>query len=96
MRLGMPRGLSFTCDMKARQLIEGATFDPPQLKAIGQAFDDAWEQIAPQISQRPDAIEAARYKLAHLVLSVAKRGILEREALKDEALRLMHAPPTRL
>ena len=80
--------------MKARQMIEGASFDPAQLKAIGQAFDDAWEQIAPQISNRPGAIEAARLKLAHLVLSVAKRGVLEREALKDEALKLMQAPPT--
>ena len=82
--------------MKARQLIEGATFDPAQLKTIGQAFDDAWEHISPQVSARAEAIEAARYKLAHLVLSVAKRGIVERKALKDEALRLMHAPPTEL
>lgn len=82
--------------MKARQMIEGASLDPAQLKAIGQAFDDAWDQIAPQISNWPGAIESARLKLAHLVLSVAKRGVLEREALKDEALKLIHAPPTTL
>ena len=27
--------------MKARKLIEGASFDPQQLKTIGKAFDDA-------------------------------------------------------
>ena len=77
--------------MKARQLIARAAFDPAQLKSMGQAFDDAWEQTAPQISARPAAIDAARFRLAQLVLSLAKKGILEREKLKDEALRLMHA-----
>src|SRR5262249_27330899 len=28
--------------MKARQLIDGASFGPEALKVIGQAFDDAW------------------------------------------------------
>jgi hypothetical protein len=31
------------------------------MKAIGQAFDDVWAQIAPQVSGRAGAIEAARY-----------------------------------
>lgn len=35
--------------MKARKLIEGASFDPQQLKTIGKAFDDAWEQNAPSV-----------------------------------------------
>jgi hypothetical protein len=82
--------------MKAGQLIADAAFDPVQLKAIRKAFDDAWEQIAPQISKRPDATEAARLKLATLVLSVAKRGTLEPKQLTDEALRLMFADPTNL
>lgn len=77
--------------MKAHQLIACAAFDPAQLKSMKQAFDDAWEQIAPQISTRPKAIDAARFRLAQLVLSVAKRGILERDKLKAEALKLMHA-----
>ena len=81
--------------MKARQQIEGATFDPAQLKAIGQAFDDVWEQIAPEVSARAGAVEAARYRLAHLVLSVAKKGILERDKIKDEVLQLVQASPTK-
>ncbi len=79
--------------MKARQLIEGATFDDKQLKAISKAFGDAWEQIAPQISKRPAAIEATRLKLATIVLSIAKRGTLEPKQLTVEALKLMFAHP---
>ena len=66
------------------------------MKAIGQAFDDVWAQIAPQVSGRAGAIEAARYRLAHLVLIVAKKGILERGKIKDEVLQLVHASPTKL
>lgn len=60
--------------MKARKLIEGASFDPAQLKAIGKAFDDAWEKIAPSVSVRPQAVEAARLKLANVVLRLAQNG----------------------
>ena len=32
--------------MKARKLIEGATFDPATLATIGEAFDRPWAEIA--------------------------------------------------
>jgi hypothetical protein len=32
--------------MKARKLIDGASFGPETLKVVGQAFDEAWTQIA--------------------------------------------------
>jgi hypothetical protein len=79
--------------MKARELLARSAFDPAQVKTMGQAFEDAWQQIAPQISARAEAIDAARHKLAQLVLSLAKRGILDREKIKDEALRLMRQAP---
>jgi hypothetical protein len=81
--------------MKAYQLIADATFDPDQLKAIRKGFDVAWAQIAPQISQRPEAIEAGRLKLASIVLSVAKRGALDPKQLSDEAIKLMVTPPNK-
>jgi hypothetical protein len=82
--------------MKANKLIEGATFDNKQLVVIKKAFDEAWQAIAPQVSQRPAAIDAARLKLASIVLSVAKRGIVDPKRLTDEALKLMFANPTEL
>jgi hypothetical protein len=32
--------------MKARRLIDGASFGPAAMKAIGEAFDAAWTEIA--------------------------------------------------
>jgi hypothetical protein len=82
--------------MKARQLIEGASFDPTQLKVITKAFDDAWEQIAPTISANPRAVEAARLKLANVVLTLARNGAHHAERLTKDALKIMSADPTRL
>jgi hypothetical protein len=32
---------------EARALIDGASFAPETVKAMGQAFDEAWVQIGP-------------------------------------------------
>jgi hypothetical protein len=82
--------------MKARQLIEGASFDPTQLKVITKAFDGAWEQIAPTVSPDPRAVEANRFKLANVVLSLAKDGTQDAKRLTAEALKIMLASPTGL
>ena len=39
--------------MKARQLIDGATYGPDALKVIGQAFDEAWRDIAGNFGDDP-------------------------------------------
>ena len=31
--------------IKAHQLIDGSSFGPDTLKALGQAFDEAWQEI---------------------------------------------------
>jgi hypothetical protein len=58
--------------MKARQLIDGASFGPESLKVIGQAFDDAWAQLAPRYSDDTTVVEAARLRLAETVLRLAE------------------------
>lgn len=50
--------------MRARQLIDGAAFGPDALKAIGQAFDEAWAKIAGNFGNEPVDIDHARYRLA--------------------------------
>ena len=55
--------------MKARILIESAALGPDDLKIAGQAFDSAWSQIATHYKS-PDAVEAARMRLATLILSL--------------------------
>jgi hypothetical protein len=55
--------------MKARVLIESASLGPDDLRIAFQAFDGAWGQIAARYT-RPDAIEAARMRLATVILSL--------------------------
>jgi hypothetical protein len=80
--------------MKARQLLAKAIYDPGELKIIGKAFDDAWEQVAPEVSSRPEAIEAARLKLAEIVISLTKNGTKDPQQLTDSAVSLMLSDPT--
>jgi hypothetical protein len=43
--------------MKARRLIDGASFGPETIKAMGQAFDQAWAEIAGSFGTTPAEIE---------------------------------------
>jgi hypothetical protein len=78
--------------MRARQLIGGASFGPDTLKAIGDAFDAAWAEIAGRFGTDPVVIEGARLRLANAVLSVASEDSREVEALKRGALEVMARP----
>jgi hypothetical protein len=75
--------------MKARHLIDSASYGPEALKTIGQAFDEAWREIAGNFGSDPVEIEAARLKLADAVLSVAAEDSRDVEALKNGALQAM-------
>lgn len=72
---------------KARALIGAASFDPDTLKMIGQAFDDAWARVA-QSYTSPSATEAARLKLANIVLSLVADGVRDPARLSDRAFRI--------
>jgi hypothetical protein len=74
--------------MKARQLIGSASFGPETLKAIGQAFDEAWGQLEPTISDNPVSVEAAMLSLANVVLSLANEDSRDPVQLKKKALRI--------
>jgi hypothetical protein len=73
--------------MDARRHINSASLGPVALNAIGQAFDDAWEELASSVSGRPSAIEAAKLRLANIVLSLATEAARDPIALKNEAVR---------
>jgi hypothetical protein len=86
--------------MKARQLIDDASFGPDALKAMGRAFDEAWAQIAANFGNDRNDIERARYRLATAMLSVVKEDSRNVEALKRAALVAMalgyrNRPPPR-
>lgn len=75
--------------MKARQLIEGATYGPETLRVIGKAFDDAWSEIAGHFAHQGPQAQSARLKLAHAVLAVARDDSRDSDELKNAALQIM-------
>ena len=75
--------------MKARQLIGNASYDPKTLAILFKAFDDAWAHLAPRFSANALAIEAARLKLASIILSLGTADSTDAEQLKSAALRIM-------
>ena len=75
--------------MRARQLIDGASFGPEALKAIGEAFDAAWAEIAGDFGNVPIDIDNARYRLASALLSVASEDSRDVEILKRTAMKAM-------
>jgi hypothetical protein len=72
--------------MKAQRLIDSAAYGPETLKAMGQAFDEAWLEIAGNLGDDPQSIEVARLRLANALLSVACEDSRDVEALKQGAL----------
>ena len=75
--------------MTARKLIDGAAYGPEALKALGQAFDEAWASIAGNFGDEPLDMEQARLKLAKALLSVASEDSRNVEVLKKAALQVM-------
>jgi hypothetical protein len=75
--------------MKARQRIANSSFGPDQVKAMGTAFDDAWAQLAPSVDDRPEAMEAARFALADIILGLGAQGNFDPQWLADTAVQLM-------
>ena len=75
--------------MRARLLIDGASFGPEALKVIGEALDAAWAEIAGNFANDPAEIDEALYKLATALLSVASEDSRDVEALKKAALQRM-------
>ena len=81
--------------MKARSLGDGAAFGPEAVKAIGQAFDEAWAEIAANFIC-PATEEAARLSLANAILSVAIETSRDVQVLKKAALQVLAGTYTSL
>jgi hypothetical protein len=75
--------------MNARELISNASYGPETLKIVFQSFDDAWGSIAADFGDNPLAIQAARVKLANIILSVPHHQQSDAVLIKNSALQLM-------
>jgi hypothetical protein len=76
-------------EMKARQLIGKGSYGPDALKVLCEAFDEAWEDIAGSFGANTLAIQAARLKLANIILDLGRNGSNDPEEIKDSALKTM-------
>ena len=56
---------------------------------MGEAFDQAWTEIAGNFGESPSEIESARLRLAEAMLSVAIEGSTDIAVLKADALQAM-------
>ena len=68
---------------------EGAFYAPEALRIIYQAFDEAWNSIAGNFGDDPTTIEAARLKLANIILSFPHDKIRDAEQIKNSSLLIM-------
>jgi len=75
--------------MQARKLIDGASFGPDALKAIGQAFDEAWAEVAPHFPGDPLIEEGARLALANAIFSLATDTSRDVQVLKNAGLQVL-------
>ena len=75
--------------MKARRIIDNASFGPETLKVLYRAFDEAWASIAGNFGDDPSVIDRARVRLANALLSVASEESRDAEVLKRAALVVM-------
>ena len=69
-----------------RQLIDDASLGPEASKALKDAFDAAWLEIAGNFSSHPITVRVVRRRLAEALLSVAADNKWDVEALKRGAL----------
>jgi hypothetical protein len=74
---------------KARHLIDGASFGPEALKAIGEAFDAAWAEISNNFGDDAEDVENARLRLAKAILTIANEDSRDVAVLKRAGLQRM-------
>jgi hypothetical protein len=64
-------------------------FGPETVKAMGQAFDQAWTEIAGNFGDSRLEVDRARSRLAKAMLSVATEGSTDVAVLKAGAINEM-------
>jgi hypothetical protein len=78
--------------MHATPFSRSATYDPATLKRLGETFDSAWASIACNFAN--GSHEAARLRLATLILDFAADGDCDAVELKCRAIGAMQLPRT--
>ena len=74
--------------MKAKQLIEGASFGPDALKVMAEAFDTAWADVEHGFTT-PQAKEAACLTLASAIIENATKDSRDVHELRRHGHRAL-------
>ncbi len=82
--------------MLPQKITHSAIYNPRQLHILGEVFDAAWVRIAPALSTKASSAEAARTKLAKIVLRVAEYGVSTTDEMMRKVLDIVFAEPTEL
>ena len=75
------------------RLIDAAAFGTEAMKALDQAFAEAWQNIEGNFGNSPTEVDAARLRLANALLSVAFEHSRDVEMLKRAGLQAMDWRP---
>jgi hypothetical protein len=75
--------------MQARELLSNTSYGPETLSIVFQSFDQAWASIAINFGDNPLAIQAARVKLANIILSMPHHHQSDVEQIKNSAIEMM-------
>jgi len=81
--------MSREAQTRARHLIDGASFGPEALKAIGEVFDAAWAEVSGNFGDDMVDMDKARRRLAKALLSIANEDSRDVAVLKRAALQRM-------
>jgi hypothetical protein len=79
----------------ARISVFVASFEPPELKMLGEIFDAVWACVGSDFSSDRDEIEAVRMRLAMIILDLARDGQLGAHQIARTAGRLIRQTPSR-
>ena len=78
--------------MKSQQLIRDNVHNPETLSAVFAAFDAAWLELESGYTANATARDAARVRLAYIILSLAADYTRDAQRMKKEALLAMSRP----
>ncbi len=70
-------------------VIAKSTLATEHLGTLYEAYDSVWAEVAHEIGSDPSAVDAAREKLAHVILSLPRDSLVDRELLEITAIAMM-------
>lgn len=74
---------------KARAAMSGASFEPGTLKILCEVLDEVWASVSAEYGNDPHEIEAARLRLATIIIDLGRDGQLDALQIARTAGRLM-------